>query len=253
MQHALDENKSLRNPGRVLRLIDEYAEKYKYLMNVGSKKGSIVTKLIAERQPKQMIEFGSYVGYSTILFANAVREHGGARYISFERDAKFSGIASALVRLAGLNDIVSFVVGSSSKNIFAEHANGRLQQVDMVFLDHYKPSYVRDLKICESLGLIAEGTVLAADNIITPGNPSYLEYVRSSPEEKRRKLAEMGQQGVAIDQRFQQRTVNQYNNVEEDNAVAPGNPEIVYESYLVHSEEPTGDPDGIEVTTCIHV
>ena len=222
-------------------------------MNVGSKKGEIVTDLIARRKPMCMIEFGSYIGYSTILFSDAVRRSGGKQYISFERDPKFAGVASALVELAGLDDIVTFVVGSSSKNLYGEHAAGRLQAVDMMFFDHYKPAYVRDLKICESLGLISTETVLAADNVITPGNPSYLEYVRSSPEEKGRKFAEHNGSGAAIDQRFQQRTINQYNNVEEDNAVAPGNPGIVYESYLIHSEEPTGDPDGIEVTTCVRV
>ena len=222
-------------------------------MNVGSKKGQIVTDLITQRKPACMIEFGSYIGYSTILFSDAVRRGGGKKYISFERDAKFAGVAGALVELAGLDDIVTFVVGSSSKNLLAEHAAGRLQVVDMMFLDHYKPAYVRDLKICESLGLIRAGTVLAADNVITPGNPSYLEYVRSSPREKERKATEGSGSETAADQRFQQRTINQYDNVEEDDAVAPGNPGMVYESYLVQSEEPTGDPDGIEVTTCVGV
>ena len=222
-------------------------------MNVGSRKGHIVANLIAQRKPNCMIELGSYVGYSTILFANALRENGGKHYISFERDPKFASVASSLVELAGLTDIVTFVVGSSSKNIFAEHTAGRLQTVDMMFLDHYKPAYVRDLKICESLGLIKQGSVLAADNVISPGNPSYLEYVRSSPEEKQRKLIERNGPDGYVDQRFQQRTINQYSNVEEDDAIAPGNPAILYESYLVHSEEPTGDPDGIEVTTCIEV
>jgi catechol O-methyltransferase len=39
----------------------------------------------------------------------------------------------------------------------------------MMFLDHYKPAYTTDLKLCEELGLIHKGTVLAADNVIKPG------------------------------------------------------------------------------------
>ena len=222
-------------------------------MNVGSNKGSIVSNLIAQRKPSCMIELGSYVGYSTILFAGAVRKHGGKRYISFERDAKFAGVAQALVELAGLGDFVTFVVGSSSKNLFAEHAAGRLDKIDMMFLDHYKPAYVRDLKICESLGLVGKGSVLAADNVISPGNPSYLEYVRSSPEEKRRKLSGRDGKEAQIDSRFQQRTVNQYSDVEEDDAFAPGNPDIVYESRLIQGQEPTGERDGVEVTTCMSI
>ena len=253
MRQTIGSSSEERTPEAVLRLIDDYGEKHKYLMNVGSNKGSVVTDVIAQRKPSCMIEFGSYIGYSTILFASAVRNNGGKQYVSFERDPKFASVAQALVILAGLDDIVSFVVGSSSKNLFAEHAGSRLKGVDMMFLDHYKPAYVRDLKICESLGLITPGTVLAADNVISPGNPSYLEYVRSSPEEKEHKLKESGKKGAQIDSRFQQKTVNQYSDVEEDDAFAPGDPRIVYQSRLVHGNEPTGEPDGVEVTTCISV
>ena len=220
-------------------------------MNVGWKKGPIVTALIDRKKPECMVELGSYVGYSTVLFADAVKRNGGKQFISFERDPKFAAVAGALVELAGLKDIVTIVVGSSSKNLFAQHAKGFLKTIDMMFLDHYKPAYLRDLKICESLGLVREGTVLAADNVISPGNPSYLEYVRSSPAEKQQRLASQGEKQETWKQRFPERTVNQYSNVEEDDAVAPGNPSIKYESYIVNSEEPTGEPDGIEVTTCI--
>ena len=252
VREACESDPAHRNAAGVLGLVDQYGVKHKYLMNVGSKKGSIVARLIEERKPACMIELGSYIGYSTVLFGDAVKRGGGKQYISFERDPKFAQVASALVELAGLSDIVTFVVGSSSKNIFAQHASGNLKTVDMMFLDHYKPAYVRDLKICESLGLIQKGTILAADNVISPGNPSYLEYVRSTPEQKQKKLAEDGSNAGTVDKRFHDRTVNQYSNVEEDDAIAPGNPSIVYESYLVESEEPTGERDGVEITSCIH-
>lgn len=214
-------------------------------MNVGSKKGPIIVNLINERKPQTMIELGSYIGYSTILFASAVKSNGGTEYISFERDPKFARVAESLVELAGLKNIVRFVVGSSSKNLFSQHGLGKLDKIDMIFLDHYKPAYVRDLKICESLGLISKGTILAADNVISPGNPSYLEYVRSTVEDKKKRLADDDE---AFHEKFPERTVNQYQDVEEDDAKAPGNPNIGYKSYLVHSQEPTGEPDGIEVT-----
>jgi catechol O-methyltransferase len=60
----------------------------------------------------------------------------------------------------------------------------------MMFLDHYKPAYATDLQLCESLGLIVKGTALAADNVIQPGNPPYLNYVRSSVHQKRMALTQ---------------------------------------------------------------
>lgn len=227
-------------------------------MNVGSAKGEIVTDVIAEHRPDCMIELGGYVGYSTILFADAVRGAGGSRYISFEREARFAQVAGALVKLAGLADMVRIVVGPSNHGLTREHALGRLDNVNMIFLDHYKPAYVRDLKICESLGLVRKGTVLAADNVICPGNPPYLEYVRGTVEEKTARLLSTsgGMRPPADD--FRERTVNQYKNiassvgdVDDDEAVAPGNPSLVYRSRLVHSQEPHGPPDGVEITICI--
>ncbi|KAF2431506.1 catechol O-methyltransferase [Tothia fuscella] len=235
--------KSKNRPESVIRLIDDFGVNHNYMMNVGARKGEIVTELIAAHKPQTMIELGSYVGYSTILFAAAVRENGGHEYISFEREHKFAGVAAALVDLAGLSDIVRFVVGSSSSSLVSEHKAGRLRRADMVFLDHYKPAYVKDLKILESLGVIGVGSVLAADNVIEPGNPTYLEYVRSNTQEKHDLAAKSSGS-------FPSKTINQYKEYASDDTELPGVPEIVYESRLVHSHEPTGVPDGVEITIC---
>ena len=240
------------SPEQVLGLIDEYGCKHKYMMNVGAEKGAFITDLTAANKPKVMLEFGSYIGYSTILFAAAIKKAGGKQYMSFEREPKFARIAESLVEIAGLSDVVRIVVGSSSKNLLQEHKEKRLGAVDMIFFDHYKPAYVRDLKICESLGLISKGTVLAADNVINPGNPTYLEYVRSSVEDKRKKLASQTAQkdGRPGKHDFPNQTVNQYKEYEVDETELPGAPELIYESRLIHSREPTGEPDGIEITIC---
>ncbi|KAI6891526.1 hypothetical protein KC355_g21167, partial [Hortaea werneckii] len=70
------------NPAKVLAAIDEFGRKKKYLMNVGEDKGRIVTDLIAEVKPKTMVELGGYIGYSTILFGDAVKKAGGKQYFS---------------------------------------------------------------------------------------------------------------------------------------------------------------------------
>ena len=170
----------IRNkPTAVLAAIDSYARTDKYLMNVGDLKGKIVTDLIAKHKPSTMIELGGYIGYSTILFADAVRSAGGKAYFSFERNPEFAAVISSLVDLAGLGGFVKVIVGASDAGIKRAHdgGNGPLKHVDFMFLDHYKPAYTTDLKLCEELGLVGVGSVYAADNCITPGNPPYVEYV----------------------------------------------------------------------------
>jgi catechol O-methyltransferase len=226
------------SPAGVLQAIDEYGRTKKYLMNVGEDKGSIVTGIIKENKPRIMVELGGYCGYSTILFSDAVRTAGGEKYYSLERSPKFAQVIRDLVEFAGLKDFVEVIVGPSDEGIRKLHSNG-LKTIDMMFLDHYKPAYTSDLKLCEQLGLIGKGTVLAADNVISPGNPPYLEYVRSSVEEKRSKLTKEGKRDT---DGFAQRSATQYGAVEELNTELKGNPNLVYESQLINSFEPTGEP-----------
>lgn len=250
------------NPQKVLAAIDEFARTKKYLMNVGEDKGKIVTELIAEVKPKTMVrtssyertntsenshscqvELGGYIGYSCILFADAVRKAGGQRYFTLERDPVFGAVIASLVDLAGLGDLVKVIIGSSAVSIKRLHTEGVLKHVDMMFLDHYKPAYKTDLKLCEELKIVTPGSVLAADNVIKPGNPPYLEYVRSSVAEKR-KAAESSVDESNPDARFADRTSKQYANrqTEEKLQQSKGNPNLVYESKLVNSYEPSGVP-----------
>ncbi|KAK4096850.1 hypothetical protein N658DRAFT_518967 [Parathielavia hyrcaniae] len=231
------------NSARVLAAIDEYARTQKYLMNVGEDKGRIVVELISEARPKTMVELGGYVGYSCILFADAVRRAGGEQYFTLERDPVFGAIIMALVDLAGLADFVTVVIGSSDPSIRRLHSQNLLKHIDILFLDHYKPAYTADLKRCEELRLVTPGSVLAADNVIKPGNPPYLEYVRSTVSEKR-KSAGGGEHEPALGARFPDATAKQYAGRQDAERLvsARGNPNLVYESRLVKSFEPTGIP-----------
>lgn len=235
----------IRNsPEKVLAAIDEFARTKKYLMNVGEDKGRIVTDLIADVRPETMVELGGYIGYSCILFGNAVREAGGKKYYSLERNPEFAAVIASLVDLAGLSDVVKVIVGSSDASIRRLHASGTVKQINMMFLDHYKPAYTTDLKLCEELGLIRPGSVLAADNVIAPGNPPYLEYVRSTCEQKRQ-ATEKSNSVNGVDSRFGDSTAKQYLKREGEaklDETRVGNPNLVYESKLVKSWEPEGVP-----------
>lgn len=242
-------------------------------MNVGPAKGRIVTDLIAATKPNIMVELGGYIGYSCILFGAALREASGgrAKYFSLERNPEFAAVTMCLVELAGLRDNVHVVVGPSDESLRRLKAEGAFaaskdqeQQIDLMFLDHYKPAYRTDLQLCEELGLIQKGTVLAGDNCIEPGNPPYLEYVRASCADKRRFLEEAeeeekgekeegkgkgggsGGKGKASqwDDRMADSAMRQYEKREGEGTRdmnVKGVPGIVYESGMVESFEPTGE------------
>ncbi|KAI6093629.1 S-adenosyl-L-methionine-dependent methyltransferase [Hypoxylon rubiginosum] len=217
------------NPQKVLDAIDEYGRTRKYLMNIGEYKSKTVINLIKNEKPRVMVELGGYVGYSAVAFGAALRDAGGKRYYSLEKNPEFAAVISMLVDLAGLGDIVKVVVGSSSSSLERLYGEGALKHIDLLFLDHYKPAYTADLKLCEELGLVSVGSVYAADNVVKPGNPPYLEYVRSTVDEKKKRLSNG------------------------ENSSCKGNPNLVYESRLVEGWEPSGVPDAIEITKCVGV
>jgi catechol O-methyltransferase len=220
------------DPSNVLAAIDDYASSVTGLINVGSEKGNIVTALIGEKKPQVMVELGSYIGYSAIKFGSALKNAGGKRYYSVEKDPLFAAITASLVDLAGLRDTVRVVVGTGAEGIqllVDEGPLSRKTKLDMLFLDHHKPSYTADLQLCERLGLVEPGTVLVADNMIVPGNPPYTEWVRASVDEKKAK-ARASPSPDSI-----------------------GNPNLQYKSQFVKGVEPWGIEDAMEITECVGV
>ncbi|KAJ5926970.1 hypothetical protein N7516_008743 [Penicillium verrucosum] len=246
-QANLDEIRG--HPQKVIDLIHEFEKQYRF-MNVGAEKGKIVTNLIDELKPKTMIELGCYVGYSAILFGDAVRRNGGERYLSLELNPEFAAIANMLVELAGLRDFVRIIVGRSDVSLHNLLTSSDVKKVELLFIDHYKPAYTTDLKLCEHFRAIVPGSVLAADNVLYPGNPPYLEYVRSTVEQKR-EAAKSGPSQAYNTTGMGDRAVESFvgrNDVPTFQFV--GNPNLVYESQL---NQPEGLQDAVEVTRCVGV
>lgn len=173
-------------PTRVLAAIDEYHSKYNMLMNIGDAKGKHIENVIQQQKPSVMIELGVYVGYSAILFGNAVRQHGGKRYIGIEKNPEMAAVANQLVNLAGLSDIVQILVGSSNEVLRDLVNEKQIEQIELIFIDHWQELYLPDTWLLEELGLLKPNmSMLIADNIIMPGAPEYRRWVEASTKEKR--------------------------------------------------------------------
>lgn len=226
--HNHPEIETLRgNPDGILRAIDEFASTVTGLVNIGQHKGSIIVDVMGFHKPKVVVELGCYLGYSTILIASTLEKGGGGHCYSVEKNPLFAAVASSLVDLAGLRNMVTFVVGTGTVGLQRLYDQGVVTtQIGMLFLDHHKPSYTSDLKLCERHGLIGVGTVLVADNVVFPGNPPYLEWVRATVAEKR---------------------------VLDDKDEVKGNPRLVYSGELMKSFEPSGEDDAMEITECVAI
>ncbi|XP_057600081.1 catechol O-methyltransferase [Hippopotamus amphibius kiboko] len=166
------------DPQSVLDAIDAYCWQKEWAMNVGDRKGQIVDAVLQERQPAVLLELGAYCGYSAVRMARLLRP--GARLLTIEVNPDCAAIVQQVVDFAGLQDRVTVIVGASQDVIPQLKKKYDVGTVDMVFLDHWKDRYLLDTLLLEECGLLRKGTVLLADNVVCPGAPEFLEYVRGS-------------------------------------------------------------------------
>ncbi len=158
----------------VLAAMDRYAREIAFLINIGPDKGDLVREVFG-RVPEnpRVLELGAFVGYSAILFAMRVGE--GGRVVSLEIGEEHAEASRRNVAHAGFADRVEIIQGDSGATIPTLEG-----PFDVIFLDHWKDLYKRDLQAIEARGLLRPGSIVVADNVGESFNPTeYLEYVRT--------------------------------------------------------------------------
>ena len=161
------------NPNSILKIIDDYAYKSTFLMNIGDQKGEILDKAIKDSRATNILELGVYLGYSTIRILNNMMDN--YKLTSIEANEKFAQIAKEHIEISGLSKNHILKIGKSSDLIPSLE-----EQYDFVFIDHWKDLYLKDLQLLEQFGLLKQGAWVFADNVVLFNLEDYLDYVRSS-------------------------------------------------------------------------
>ncbi|KAG5198999.1 hypothetical protein R6Z07F_015418 [Ovis aries] len=177
LQHVL-QHAEAGDPQSVVAAIDSYSSEKEWAMHVGEKKGEIVDTVLREQRPSVLLELGAYCGYSAVRMARLLLP--GARLLTIELNPDYAAITQRMVEFAGLQDKVTVILGASQDIIPQLKEKYDVDTLDMVFIDHWKDRYLPDTLLLEECGLLRKGTVLLADNVIFPGAPDFLEYVRGS-------------------------------------------------------------------------
>jgi catechol O-methyltransferase len=166
----------------VIRAIDHFCYRHAIMMNVGDEKGQILDRAIERARPRQLLELGTYCGYSALRTARAMPD--GAHLTSIEFSAANAEIAQRIWQRAGVGDRVTVVVGTlgdggeTIARLEAEHgfAKGSL---DFAFIDHDKAAYLADLERMLERGWLHPGSIVVADNVKVPGAPAYRAYMKA--------------------------------------------------------------------------
>ena len=179
MRQTLDyvfSNAEKNNPKSILQTIDNFVlESGQFLMNVGPEKGEILRYHLVKSKPNNVIELGTFIGYSAVLISSTIGEK--SKLTSIDSDSHSIEIAKELINFAGLDDKVNFMHGNAEEIIPELNFNA-----DFVFIDHAKKKYLSDLKLLETQEIILKNCTVFADNvgIFKDEMAEYFDHVRNS-------------------------------------------------------------------------
>ena len=179
MRQTLDyvfSNAEKNNPKSILQTIDNFVlESGQFLMNVGPEKGEILRDHLLKSKPNNVIELGTFIGYSAVLISSTIGEK--SKLTSIDSDSHSIEIAKELINFAGLDDKVNLMHGSAEEIIPELNFSA-----DFVFIDHAKKKYLSDLKLLETEEIILKNCTVFADNvgIFKDEMAEYFDHVRNS-------------------------------------------------------------------------
>ncbi len=136
---------------------------------ISKEQGETIRQLIIENDCKNIVEFGTSFGISTIYLADAARQTGG-KVISTELLESKATKAKQNIEDAGLSNYTEIRIGDALETL-----SGYSKPLDFLFLDGWKDVYLPLFKMLESQ--FHKGTLIYADNTDMAGTQNYAKYV----------------------------------------------------------------------------
>jgi predicted O-methyltransferase YrrM len=133
-------------------------------MSISPTQGKLLQVFSAACNAKNILELGTFAGYSTIWLARSL-QHGG-KVITLESDETHAGIARKNIEHAGFSSVVDIRVGNAMDTL-TQLQNELTEPFDLVFIDADKPPYTEYFQM--ALKMSRPGTIIIADNVVRNG------------------------------------------------------------------------------------
>lgn len=160
---------------RLLRSKTEYLNLYHRLKDVplpvSRQTGELLYMLARSCHARNIVEFGTSFGISTLYLAAALRDNGGGHLITSEFEPSKVTRARGHLEEGGLLDLVDIRAGDALETL----ASDLPEQIDLLLLDGAKALYPEILGLVRSR--LRPGALIIADN--ADMNPDYVALVRS--------------------------------------------------------------------------
>ena len=73
---------------------------------------------------------------------------------------------------------MTILVGTVETRLPTLQSKYGVKTIDLLFIDHVKTLYLSDLKRVEAAGVLIAGSVVVSDNVLYPGAPDLLAYLK---------------------------------------------------------------------------
>ena len=134
------------------------------VMQIAPEQAAVLGLLIKMTGASQVIEIGSFTGYSALAMALALPKNG--RIVALDISKEFTDIAKRHWKAAGVSKKITLRVGPAQASLDGMIAK-REGPFDLVFIDADKPGY--DGYYESALKLLKPGGVIALDNMLYSG------------------------------------------------------------------------------------
>lgn len=151
--------------------LDLYARLKDVPLPVSRETGLLLYMLARSGGARNIVEFGTSFGISTLHLAAALRDNGGGRVVTTEFEPSKVARARRNLEAGGLAELVEIREGDALRTL----ATDLPESIDLLLLDGAKALYPEILALVESR--LKPGAFVVADN--ADHSPEYLAHVRS--------------------------------------------------------------------------
>lgn len=131
-----------------------------YVPIIRRETAALLKTMVALKQPENILEVGTAVGYSALLMARVMPET--AHITTIEKFEKRIPIARANFKKAGIEEKITLLEGDAG-----EILNGLSGNFDFIFMDAAKGQYIHWLPMV--LNVLKPGGLLMSDNVLQDG------------------------------------------------------------------------------------
>lgn len=148
------------------RLRDETAPMPQHNMQISADEGAFLAFLIQATGAKNVLEIGTFTGYSALAMAMALPKDG--RLTACDMSRVWTDIGRRYWKEAGVLDKIELRLGNAVETVEILLREGRADHFDFAFIDADKVNYDKYYEAC--LKLVRVGGMIALDNMLWSGS-----------------------------------------------------------------------------------